>query len=136
VKNEKMRNIENLAINETAAVEHLKIFFPFIQDEIAQLSVQNNFAGIIQATVNYMKSLLQQSKLNIVNRNIKMMDWLYRNGTNNVQQIIENLFVRSFRSFKKSYPHQWSLLYLVMPHGFQRIYMKQTKMDKVLFRRH
>ncbi|WP_435524387.1 DUF7674 family protein [Chryseobacterium indoltheticum] len=70
-----------------------------------KLSAQDNFAGIIQTTVDHLKNLLQESKINIVNHNIKMMDWLYRNGTQNVKQIIENLFVRSFRSFKKQTGH-------------------------------
>ena len=102
-----------------------------------QLSAQDNFAGVIQATVNHLKNLLQQSKINIVNHNMKMMDWLYRNGTNNVQQIIENLFVRSFRSFKKQTDtHQWNILYQYMPVNFQKIYTNQTKMDEILFKKH
>lgn len=133
----KMKNIEKKVINENGAIEHLKIFYPTIQQEIGQLSAQNNFAGAIQATVNHLKNLLQESKINIVNHNIKMMDWLYRNGTQNVKQIIENLFVRSFRSFKKQTDiHQWNMLYQYMPVSFQKIYVKQSKMDEILFKRH
>ena len=76
-----MKNFEADTINETQAIEHLKIFYPTIQNEIAQLSAQNNFPAIIQSTVDYLKVLLQESKINIVNRNIKMMEWLYKNGT-------------------------------------------------------
>lgn len=132
-----MKNIEKKVINESGAIEHLKVFYPSLQKEIVQLSAQNNFAGIIQTTVDHLKNLLKESKINIVNHNIKMMDWLYRNGTKNVKQIIENLFVRSFRSFKKQTDtNQWNLLYQYMPVSFQRIYVKQNKMDKVLFKRH
>ncbi|MBD8080847.1 hypothetical protein IC610_00260 [Chryseobacterium sp. GCR10] len=132
-----MKNMELKTINENAAIEHLKVFYPTIQNEIVQLSAQDNFAGVIQATVNHLKSLLQESKINIVNHNIKMMDWIYRNGTNTVQQIIENLFVRSFRSFKKQTDlHQWNILYQFMPVNFQKIYVKQTKMDEILFKKH
>ncbi|MFL9833867.1 DUF7674 family protein [Chryseobacterium terrae] len=132
-----MKNIEKKEINENGAIEHLKVFYPTLQQEIGQLSAQNNFAGVIQATVNHLKNLLQQSKINIVNHNIKMMDWLYRNGTQNVKQIIENLFVRSFRSFKKQTDiHQWNVLYQYMPVSFQKIYVKQSKMDEILFKRH
>lgn len=132
-----MKNIEKKVINESGAIEHLKIFYPSLQNEIVQLSAQNNFAGIIQTTVDHMKNLLKESKINIVNHNIKMMDWLYRNGTKTVKQMIENLFVRSFRSFKKQTDvNQWNLLYQYMPVNFQRIYVKQTKMDEVLFKRH
>ncbi|SFT33699.1 hypothetical protein SAMN05421857_0133 [Chryseobacterium formosense] len=133
----KMKIIEKKVINESGAIEHLKIFYPSLQNEIVQLSAQNNFAGIIQTTVDHMKNLLKESKINIVNHNIKMMDWLYRNGTKTVKQMIENLFVRSFRSFKKQTDiNQWNLLYQYMPLSFQRIYVKQTKMDEVLFKRH
>ncbi|KFF00417.1 hypothetical protein IX39_07150 [Chryseobacterium formosense] len=132
-----MKIIEKKVINESGAIEHLKIFYPSLQNEIVQLSAQNNFAGIIQTTVDHMKNLLKESKINIVNHNIKMMDWLYRNGTKTVKQMIENLFVRSFRSFKKQTDiNQWNLLYQYMPLSFQRIYVKQTKMDEVLFKRH
>lgn len=132
-----MKSIEKKVINESGAIEHLKVFYPSLQKEIVQLSAQNNFAGIIQTTVDHLKNLLKESKINIVNHNIKMMDWLYRNGTKNVKQIIENLFVRSFRSFKKQTDtNQWNLLYQYMPVSFQRIYVKQNKMDEVLFKRH
>lgn len=132
-----MKNIEKKVINEDGAIEHLKVFYPSLQNEIEKLSVQNNFAGVIQTTVDHLKNLLQESKINIVNHNIKMMGWLYRNGTNTVKQMIENLFVRSFRSFKKQTDtHQWNILYQYMPVSFQKIYVKQTKMDEVLFKRH
>lgn len=131
-----MKNVEAKAINENGAIEHLKIFYPSIQNEITQLSAQNNFAGIIQATVNYMKSLLNESKINIVNHNIKMMDWLYRNGTQTVKHIIENLFVRSFRSFKKQTDiHQWKIMYQYMPVSFQKIYTQQERMDAIMFKK-
>ena len=129
-----MKNIEKKVINENGAIEHLKVFYPSLQKEIVQLSAQDNFAGIIQTTVDHLKNLLQESKINIVNHNIKMMDWLYRNGTQNVKQIIENLFVRSFRSFKKQTDtHQWNMLYQYMPVSFQQIYDDQRKQDKIFF---
>ena len=128
--------MEMKTINENAAIEHLKVFYPTIQNEIVQLSAQDNFAGVIQATVNHLKNLLQQSKINIVNHNMKMMDWLYRNGTQNVQLLIENLFVRSFNSFKKQTDeHQWKFLYQYMPVKFQEIYVKQTRFDAILFKK-
>lgn len=129
-----MKNSETKTINEDLATEHLKMFYPAIQNEITLLSAQNNFAGIIQATINYLKVLLQESKINIVNHNIKMMGWLYRNGTHNVQNLIENLFVRSFRSFKKQTDtNQWNILYQYMPPKFQEIYVEQQRKDKIFF---
>lgn len=131
-----MTNNKALVIDEELATQHLQTLYPSIKNEITQLSSQNNFAGIIQATVNQIKVLLQESKVCIVNRNIKMMDWLYRNGTQNVQLLIENLFVRSFNSFKKQTDvQQWQFLYQYMPVKFQEIYIKQTRVDEILFKK-
>jgi len=131
-----MKNFEADTINETQAIEHLKIFYPSIQNEIAKLSAQNNFPGIIQSTVDYLKVLLQESKINVVNRNIKMMEWLYKRGTFNVKHIIENLFIRSFGSLKKHTDNQqWTILYQYMPIEFQQIYLNQTKLDEMMFKK-
>lgn len=131
-----METAEMNAINENLATEHLKIFYPSLQNEIAQLSAQGNFAGIIQATVDYLKILLKESKINVVNHNIKMMEWLYKNGTFSVKHIIENLFIRSFGSLRKQTDeNQWNLLYQYMPIEFQQIYLNQTRLDEIMFKK-
>ncbi|PTT31513.1 hypothetical protein DBR28_15625, partial [Chryseobacterium sp. HMWF028] len=92
------------------------------------------FAGIMQATVNYLKNLLQESKINIIVHHIKLTDWLYRNGNSYVRTMIENIFVRSFESFKKHAKIQhWKLLYQYMPVSFQIIYNEQQKQDQIYF---
>ena len=126
--------VQMQTINQKIAVEYLKFFYPPLRNEITQLSVQDNFAGIIQATVNYLKNLLQESKINIIAHHIKLMDWLYRNGNSYVRTMIENLFVRSFESFKKHAKIQhWKLLYQYMPVSFQIIYNEQQKQDQMYF---
>lgn len=121
-------------INQKIAVEYLKFFYPPLRNEITQLSVQDNFAGVMQATVNYLKNLLQESKINIIAHHIKLMDWIYRNGNSYVRTMIENLFVRSFESFKKHAKIQhWKLLYQYMPVSFQIIYNEQQKQDQMYF---
>ena len=121
-------------INQKIAVEYLKFFYPPLRNEITQLSVQDNFAGIMQATVNYLKNLLQESKINIIAHHIKLMDWIYRNGNSYVRTMIENLFVRSFESFKKHAKIQhWKLLYQYMPVSFQIIYNDQQRQDQMYF---
>ena len=121
-------------INQKIAVEYLKFFYPPLRNEITQLSVQDNFAGIMQATVNYLKNLLQESKINIIAHHIKLMDWIYRNVNSYVRTMIENLFVRSFESFKKHAKIQhWKLLYQYMPVSFQIIYNDQQKQDQMYF---
>ncbi|PTT20268.1 hypothetical protein DBR28_20910, partial [Chryseobacterium sp. HMWF028] len=61
-----MMKVQMQTINQKIAVEYLKFFYPPLRNEITQLSVQDNFAGIMQATVNYLKNLLQESKINII----------------------------------------------------------------------
>ncbi|SEV96164.1 hypothetical protein SAMN05421841_0385 [Chryseobacterium wanjuense] len=129
-----MMNVQMQTINQKIAIEYLKFFYPTLRPEISQLSVQENFAGAIQATVNYLKDLLQESKINIIAHHIKLMDWLYRNGNSYVKSMIENLFVRSFESFKKHAKiEHWKLLYQYMPVSFQVIYNDQRKQDKIFF---
>ncbi len=126
--------VQMQTINQKIAVEYLKFFYPPLRNEITQLSVQDNFAGIMQATVNYLKNLLQESKINIIAHHIKLMDWIYRNGNSYVRTMIENLFVRSFESFKKHAKIQhWKLLYQYMPVSFQIILYEQQKQDQMYF---
>lgn len=121
-------------INQKIAVEYLKFFYPPLRKEITQLSVQDNFAGIMQATVNYLKNLLQESKISIIAHHLKLMDSIYKNGDSYVRTMIENLFVRSFESFKKHAKIQhWKLLYQYMPVSFQIIYNEQQKQDMIYF---
>ena len=121
-------------INKKIAVEYLKFFYPPLRNEITQMSVQDNFAGIMQATVNYLKNLLQESKISIIAHHLKLMDSIYKNGDSYVRTMIENLFVRSFESFKKHAKIQhWKLLYQYMPVSFQIIYNEQQKQDMIYF---
>lgn len=129
-----MMNAQMQKINQKIAVEYLKFFYPRLRTEITQLSIQNNFAGVIQSTVNYLKNLLMESRINIISHHIKLMDMIYKNGDSYVRDMIENLFVRSFESFKKHAKIQhWKLLYQYMPINFQLIYNDQRKQDKIFF---
>ncbi len=127
-------NAQMQTIDQKIAVEYLKFFYPPLRKEISQLSVQDNFAGIIQSTINYLKGLLLEAKINIISHHIKLMHLIYRNANSYVRDIIENLFVRSFESFKKHAKIQhWKLLYQYMPESFQEIYDNQRKLDKIFF---
>ncbi|CAD0220807.1 hypothetical protein KYG33_09485 [Chryseobacterium sp. D764] len=129
-----MMKVQMQTINQKIAVEYLKFFYPPLRKEITQLSVQDNFAGIMQATVNYLKNLLQESKISIIAHHLKLMDSIYKNGDSYVRTMIENLFVRSFESFKKHAKIQhWKLLYQYMPVSFQIIYNEQQKQDMIYF---
>lgn len=129
-----MLNVQMRSINQKIAIEYLKFFYPPLRNEISQLSAQNNFAGAIQATINYLKNLLQESKINIIAHHIKMMEVIYKGGDSYVRDMIENLFVRSFESFKKHTKIQhWTFLYQYMPVSFQVIYNEQQKQDQIFF---
>ncbi len=129
-----MKKVQMQTINQKIAVDYLKFFYPPLRHEITQLSVQDNFAGIMQATVNYLKNLLQESKISIIAHHIKLMDLIYKKGNSYVRTIIENIFVRSFESFKKHAKIQhWKLLYQYMPVSFQIIYNEQQKQDQMYF---
>jgi len=129
-----MTNVPMQTINQKIAVEYLKFFYPPIRKEISQLSVQNNFAGIMQATINYLKNLLSESKINIIGHHIKLMERIYSNADSYVKDMIENLFVRSFGSFKKHTKIQhWNLIFQYMPVQFQEIYLNQERQDQLFF---
>lgn len=127
-------NVQMPTINQKIASEYLKFFYPPLRTEITQLSSQDNFAGIMQATINYLKKLLHESKVNIIAHHIKLMEMIYKGGDSYVKDMIENLFVRSFESFKKHAKiSHWKLLYQYMPVTFQVIYNDQRKQDKIFF---
>ncbi|MCQ4142556.1 hypothetical protein [Chryseobacterium sp. EO14] len=129
-----MMNVRMQTINQKIASEYLKFFYPPLRTEITQLSSQDNFAGIMQATINYLKKLLHEAKVNIIAHHIKLMEMIYKGGDSYVKDMIENLFVRSFESFKKHAKiSHWKLLYQYMPVTFQVIYNDQRKQDKIFF---
>lgn len=120
-------------INQKRTVEYLKQLYPEIKNEISSLSDCNNFAGIMQSTVDQLKNLLEQSKIQSVIRNINRMNWIYIRVNSYVRYIIENIFIRSFESLrKKANPQQWSFLYQEIPSDFKNIYFEQIRKDHKL----
>lgn len=123
-------------INQKKTVEYLKAFYPDIRNDIANLSDRINFAGIMQTTVDHIKNLLEQTKIQSVIRNVKRMNWIYNRGNSYVRYLIENIFIRSFESLKrKTNPQQWRFLYQEIPADFKTIYLEQTRKDHQLINR-
>lgn len=111
----------------------MKVFFPSIRSEITELSVQNNFPGIVQITIDNMKSLSQHSKIQKMSVSISRMYWIYKNGNSYIRYIIENLFIRSFESWRKNLqPQQWKFLYQEIPSAFREIHSLQIVQDQKL----
>jgi hypothetical protein len=120
-------------INRFTAVEYLKVFFPSVRREIVALSELNNFPGVIQVMIDDMKIDTQKSNVQKINISIKRMYWIYKNGNSYIRYIIENLFIRSFASLRKSLkPQQWRFLYQEIPKDFRMVYSEQTKKDQDL----
>lgn len=120
-------------INQKSTVEYLKTFYPAIQSQITELSERNNFAGIMQTTVDQLKNLLEQAKIQSVIRNIRRMNWIYLRSNSYVRYIIENIFIRSFDSLeRKATPQQWKFVYQEIPADFRAIYLNQNQKDKQL----
>lgn len=131
-----MKNEQMQTINQKIAIDYLKFFYPPIRNEITQLSTQNNFAGVIQATVNYLRDLLQESRISIIGHHVKLMELIYKKGNSYVKEMIENLFIRSLGSFKKhSKSQHWNMIYQYMPLQFQEVYHEQQKQDEIFFNR-
>ena len=120
-------------INRNKAAKYFANYYPEIKEEIRFLSLRKNFAGIIQSIINYLFHLLEQSKQIIVVSKIKEMGWLYTRGNNEVKDLIENLFVRSFRAMqKRCSPKDWNFLLEKCPIAFQNIYQNQINKDQQL----
>lgn len=120
-------------INRNKAEKYFANYYPEIKEEIRFLSLQKNFAGIIQSIINYLFQLLEQSKQCIVIAKIQGMGRLYRRGNHAVKELIENLFIRSFHAMKKRCkPQEWNFLLEKCPAVFQNIYQNQINKDQRL----
>ncbi|MBP3944107.1 hypothetical protein J5U18_11165 [Sphingobacteriaceae bacterium WQ 2009] len=113
-------------ITTLRASNYLSYRFPAIKQEIKQLKSHNNFAGILQAIVNYLKQLIVDGKIRMVSRLIKFVAIVFTHGNNYIKEIIENLFVRSLESMhKRCDVNQWHYVYQKLPAPFKIIYNQQ-----------
>lgn len=120
-------------INRKKAVKYFADYYPEIKEEIKVLSLQKNFAGIIQSIINYLFQLLEQSKPRIVAAKIQGMGRLYSRGNHAIKDLIEHLFIRSFHAMKKRCnPQDWNFLLEKCPTVFQSIYQHQVNKDQRL----
>lgn len=116
-------------INENIATDYITAHYKEINNEIRQLSNHKNFAGILQAVVNFLKSQLTNGQIQKIGDRIKVMGWLHKRGNDYVRFIIENLFVRSFDSMKKSCTTpEWEDLYKRFPLDLKKVYAAQKAM--------
>lgn len=115
-------------INEDTAGTYLAYHYGEIKDEINELSTRKNFAGIVQAIVNHINSMLTKGKAEKIGTQIKFIGWLYKRGNDYVKYIIENLFVRSFEGMKRRCTtEQWIYVYQLIPNNLKQVYLLQEK---------
>lgn len=113
-------------INENAASVYLAHHYGEIQEEITQLSLKRNFAGIFQAIVNHINLLLSNGQIEKIGVRIKFIGWLHKRGNEYVRYIIENLFVRSFEGMKRRCTaEQWIYVYQLIPNNLKHVYQFQ-----------
>ena len=114
-------------LNSEAAAEYLANKCPQIRTEIKRLSQAKNFAGVMQAIVNYLRVLLANAKLKVISREIGFVGTVYQWGDDYAKDIIENLFVRSFKSIqRRCTSEEWIYLYPRIPADFRKIYLIQN----------
>ncbi|MBW7960613.1 hypothetical protein H3C65_03940 [Patescibacteria group bacterium] len=114
-------------LNPKAAANYLAKKCPDIRNEIMKLSKAQNFAGVMQAVVNYLRTLLADAKLKVIGREIGFVGKVYQRGSDYVKDIIENLFVRSFKGIqKRCTSEEWTYLYPKIPADFRKIYLEQN----------
>lgn len=114
-------------INEEKAAVYLANHHKEIGEEIRELSVSRNFAGILQAVINLIRDLLTKGEFVKISRHIKFEWWIYQRGNEYIKYIIENLFVRSFEGIRKRCSiSQWQRLYEEIPKPFKVIYQTQN----------
>ena len=115
-------------INEQSASQFLANHYDEIKEEINDLSTRRNMAGIFQAIVNHINYLLANGQIEKIGIRLKYIGWLYKRGNEQICNLIENLFVRSFRGMKRRCTtEQWIYMYQHVPRNLKQIYLLQDK---------
>ena len=113
-------------LNRYRAGMYLVFHYREIRLELNQLIRQHNFAGALQAIINYLRSLTADHRVDELCRHIYFVGTLYRRGNHYVRYIIENLFVRSLAGMRRiCSPHEWTLVENRLPLSFLEIQGKQ-----------
>lgn len=114
-------------LNQTNAARYLSAHYPEIKEEIDDLASHQNFAGVLQAVVNYLKQLLANTAFKTMSRQIRFVGWIYFKGDQYIRYIVENLFIRALVSIQKRCSlQQWHFLYIKLPKPFKDIYDSQN----------
>lgn len=120
-------------LNEKLAVEHMKVFYPYMRNEITGFSADHNFGGILQILVDDLKDSMRKENILKILNSIKRMEFIYNRGNSYVRYMIENLFIRSFKSIRmKAKPQQWKIICQEMSESFLQIHKIQMNKDELI----
>lgn len=115
-------------INENRATQYIVAHYGEIRQELDQLSAHRNFAGVLQAVVNFLRFLLAKGQIDKAGKHIRVFGRLYTKGNDYLKYIIENLFIRSFEGIKRQCTtDEWNLLYKQIPVNLKKIYLQQKE---------
>lgn len=114
-------------VNEDNMANYLAHDCREIEEEIVLLSKKHNIAGVLQAVVNFLRTLLLNNRLTDACMHIRFLGQVYQKGNKYVRYLIENLVVRAFESFRRQCDQQqWEQLYGRIPYQLQGVYQQQV----------
>jgi len=100
--------------------------FKDISKEIKSLAQHQNIAGVVQALINYLKTLQSIGQEAKLPRYICYVGMIYSRGNDYVRYMIENMFVRALGSLERRCSAAgWKAIAKCMPKPFTEIYIKQ-----------
>ena len=114
-------------VNEENMATYLAHDCKEIEEEIGLLSKKRNIAGVLQAVVNFLRTLLLTNRLKDACLHIRFLGQVYQKGDKYVRYLIENMVVRAFESFRRQCDQQqWEQLYGRIPYQLQGVYQQQV----------
>lgn len=114
-------------VNEENMATYLAHDCREIEEEIDLLSKKHNIAGVLQAVVNFLRTLLLTDRLKDVCLHIRFLGQVYQKGDKYVRYLIENMVVRAFEGFRRQCSQQqWEQLYGRIPYQLRGVYQQQV----------
>lgn len=121
--------METIKPTEVSRIISLEI--PEVKNEVNKLSGDHNVAAVLQVVINYIREMLVTHNLERANQCIILIGQIYGRGNTMVQDIIENLFVRSFNGMKRLCgPIEWQKLQIKIPWSLRKVYVLQNRYNR------
>ncbi|QBQ42852.1 DUF7674 family protein [Sphingobacterium psychroaquaticum] len=115
-------------LNQYRAGLFMVLHYREIRSEIRPLMRKHNFAGVLQAIVNHLRTLREEGNIDKICRHIRFLGRIYARGNHYVKYILENLFIRSLRGLERTSTNtEWGTIQQHLPLMFLSIYAEQKK---------